>query len=141
MTGNRVDCVTGNSASLFGYQMSTEDVQAGREPSVEPFGLYELSNDGTILYSRARAGYGLYEAESTVVGKDFFRDIFPCQNIGDLRRHFHRFIAGDQPVNTFVFECLFGEEVVRAKVFMTRAFEHDHGDSGDIVIMDIRRAA
>lgn len=107
----------------------------------EVFGLYELANDGTILYSRPRSDDGLHDAVYQRVGQDFFRDIFPCQNNDDLRRHFRRFITGDRSVDTFVFDCMLEQEIVRAKIFMTRAHENDLDHSGDIVIMDIRRAA
>ena len=104
------------------------------------FGLYELSRDGTILYSRPRREDGLRDPEQAVIGQDFFGDIFPCRNMEDLRRHFRRFITGDRSVDTFVFECMFEREVVRTKIFMTRAYENDHDHDGGIVIMDIRRA-
>lgn len=116
-------------------------MRSGNGSGAEVFGLYELANDGTILYSRPRAEDGLHPAENAIVGQDFFRDIFPCRNIEDLRRHFRRFITGDRPVDTFVFECLFEQETVRAKVFMTRAYESDYDHAGGIVIMDIRQAA
>lgn len=105
------------------------------------FGLYELSGDGTILYSRPRAADGLHEAERTKVGQDFFGDIFPCQNVEVLRRHFRNFVTDGRSVDTFLFECLFEQEIVRAKVFMTRAREHGHDHDGEIVVMDIRQAA
>ena len=107
--------------------------------TMEVFGLYELADDGTVLYTRPRVADGLHSPETTFIGRDFFREIFPCQNNEDLRRHFKRFITGDRPVDTFVFDCMFGPEIVRAKIFMTRARENDHDHSGDIVIMDIRR--
>ena len=91
-------------------------MQTDEGAGIEVFGLYELANDGTILYSRRRTHDGLYGAEHKNVGQDFFRDIFPCQNNDDLRRHFRRFITGDRSVDTFVFDCLFEEEIVRAKV-------------------------
>jgi len=106
-----------------------------------PFGLYELAKDGTILYSRPRNGEGLRDSEPGLIGRDFFRDIFPCHNIEDLRRQFRHFITGDRPVHSFVFDCLFEREIVRAKVFLTRAYENDHDHAGGIVIMDIRSAA
>jgi hypothetical protein len=109
--------------------------------STNVFGLYELSNDGTILYRRARTDNGLSEPEATIVGRDFFRDIGGCENIEDLRHHFRRFISGDQPVDIFNFDCRIEREVVRAKVFLTRAYEHDQGHAGGIVIMDLRQAA
>ena len=109
--------------------------------STNVFGLYELSKDGTILYTRPRTNDGLSEPEETVVGRDFFRDICGCENIDDLRRHFRRFITGDQSVDTFTFECMFQQETVRANIFMTRAYEYDYDHAGGIVIMDIRQAA
>ena len=117
-----------------------ETMQTTDGVSAEVFGLYELSKEGTILYSRPRSADGLHDAAQETVGQDFFRDIFVCRNNEDLRRHFRRFITGDQPVDTFVFDCLFDQEIVRAKVFMTRAYEHDLDHTGGIVIMDIRRA-
>lgn len=109
--------------------------------NADVFGLYELSKDGTILYSRARRDSVLGNAEDAVIGRDFFREIFQCQNIEDLRTHFRRFITGDRSVDSFVFDCFFEREVIRAKVFMTRAFENDYDHAGGIVIMDIRRDA
>jgi hypothetical protein len=116
-------------------------MEAQNGGNAEVFGLYELANDGTILYSRVRNDSGLHDAEPAFIGQDFFRDIFLCQNIDDLRRHFRRFITGDRPVDSFVFDCLFEREIVRAKIFMTRAYENDYDHAGGIVIMDIRRAA
>jgi hypothetical protein len=116
-------------------------MQSVSRVDADVFGLYELSRDGTVLYSRPRREDGLRDAEQAIIGRDFFRDIFPCRNMEDLRRHFRQFITGDQSVNTFVFECLFEQKVVRTKVFMTRAYENDHDHVGGIVIMDIRQAA
>ena len=104
------------------------------------FGLYELSDDGTVLYSRARSEEGLREPAQDLIGQDFFRDIAPFENTDDLRRHFRRFITSDRPVDTFIFDCLIRSEVVRAKIYMTRAYEHDRDHNEGIVIMDIRKA-
>jgi hypothetical protein len=105
----------------------------------EVFGLYELSGDGTVLYSRRRGERGLDEPAAETIGRDYFHDVAGFANTGDLRRHFRRFLTDSRPSDTFVFDCLFETEVVRAKVFMTRAFEVDQEHSGGIVIMDIRK--
>ncbi len=112
---------------------------SGDNATAEVFGLYELSSDGTVLYSRSRDGERLTDGNSGVIGRDFFREIAGFQNTDDLRRHFRRFVTEDRSVDTFVFDCLYETEVVRAKVFMTRAYENDHDHSGGIVILDIRR--
>lgn len=103
------------------------------------FGLFELTSDGTVLYSRARRQDVLKEPAPEAIGRDFFRDIARFENTGALRRLFRRFLNDGRPVDSFLFDCLFETEVVRAKVFLTRAFEIDH--AGGIVIMDIRRAS
>lgn len=104
------------------------------------FGLFELSDEGTILYSRTRLGSGLDTPSREHVGQDFFHDIVGCENKDDLRRHFRRFISGGRRVDAFVFDCRFESETVRTKIFMTRAFETDDDHAGEIVIMDIRQA-
>jgi hypothetical protein len=108
--------------------------------NVGVFGLYELSDDGTILYSRPRGQLGLDQPTPEFVGQDFFHDIVGCENKDDLRRHFRQFIVGGRPVDAFLFDCLFEREIVRTKIFMTRAFETDDEHANGIVIMDIRQA-
>ena len=107
----------------------------------EVFGLYELSGEGTVLYSRPRGNEGLRQPTPEIVGQDFFHEVVGCENKDDLRRHFRQFIVGDRPVDAFLFDCLFKSEVVRTKIFMTRASETEEGFANEIVIMDIRRAS
>jgi hypothetical protein len=105
----------------------------------EVVGLYELTCDGTVLYSRSRDDRGLAAPAGEAVGRDYFHEIAPFENIADLKRHFRRFVSDKRASNTFVFDCRFDTETVRAKVFMTRAYEVDHDHAGGIVIMDIRK--
>lgn len=106
----------------------------------EVFGLYELSDEGMVLYSRSRGNDGLRQPTPEMIGQDFFHDVIGFDNKEDLRRHFRQFIGGDRPVDAFLFDCLFDSEVVRTKIFMTRAFETDEYQANEIVIMEIRRA-
>lgn len=108
--------------------------------NADVFGLYELSSDGTVLYSRARREDVLKEPATEAIGQDFFSDIARFENTNALRQHSRRFLSDRRPVDSFLFDCLFETEVVRAKVFLTRAYETDHDDAGGIVIMDIRQA-
>jgi hypothetical protein len=110
-----------------------------RRGTPDIFGLYELSGDGTVLYSRGRGERDPSEPSEPVVGRDFFHEIAPFENVADLKRHFRRFVTDNRPSDTFVFDCMFDTEVVRAKVFMTRGYEVDSDHTGGIVIMDIRQ--
>lgn len=108
--------------------------------NVGVFGLYELSDEGTILYSRPRGQHGLDQPTAGIVGRDFFLDIVGCKNKDDLRRHFRNFITDGRPVDAFLFDCLYERQIIRTKIFMTRAFETDDERANGIVIMDIRQA-
>lgn len=112
-----------------------------RGGNVGVFGLYELSDQGTILYSRPRRENVLDGPSPEYVGRDFFHDIVGCENKDDLRRHFRRFITDGRSVDAFAFDCMFERKIVRTKIFMTRAFEMDDEHANGIVIMDIRQAA
>src|SRR5688500_16467381 len=99
-------------------------MQTAHSPARNIFGLYELSGDGLVLYSRERhEDASLTAPNSHYIGKDLFRDVMPFRNNDDLRRHFRRFITGQRPVDTFLFDCFLESEVVRTKIFMTRARE------------------
>jgi hypothetical protein len=104
------------------------------------FGLYELSGDGKVLYSRPRREGRLGDPVPETVGQDFFHDIASFDNTEDLRRQFSRFLSDGSPVDSFVFDFLFEAEVVRTQICLARAYEVDKDQEKDIVIMDIRRA-
>lgn len=101
-------------------------------------GLFELSNDGIVLYSRFRRDNQLLNADADLVGHNFFEEIAVFENAGDLHRIFTNFIKSNKFTDNFVFDCRFAEETVRVRVMMVRAFENKYPDPSDIVILDIR---
>jgi hypothetical protein len=103
------------------------------------FGLFELSSDGTVLYSRAAYnGHGGMQPAETI-GLDFFREVAAFTNKEDLRHHFRSFVVGSKPVDSFGFECEYGEISVRTKITMTRGHETADEHTASIVIMDIKQ--
>jgi hypothetical protein len=101
-------------------------------------GLFELKNDGTVLYSRFRLNNRLINANSEMIGHNFFDEIAGFENAGDLRRIFHNFVKSNKFTDNFVFDCKFPDETVRVRVMMVRAFENNYPQTADIVILDIR---
>lgn len=107
----------------------------------ETFGLYELSGDGTVLYSRAvRSNYDGGEPHD-IIGRDFFREVAQFQNKEDLRHHFRSFLVSSRSADCFGFECEYGEGSVRTKITMTRGHETANDETASIVIMDIKQAS
>jgi len=103
------------------------------EASEGTFGLFELSSDGTVLYSRAGQDGAL------MIGRDFFREVAAFENKEDLRHHFRRFLGSSRPVDSFGFDCEYGERSVHTKITMTRGQERAEEYTANIVIMDIKQ--
>ena len=101
-------------------------------------GLFELNNDGTVLYSRFRQNNELLNPANEMVGHNFFEDIAGFENVRELRRIFNNFVKGNKFTDNFVFECRFPDEIIRVRVMMLRAFENKYPNPADIVILDIR---
>jgi len=101
-------------------------------------GLFELKDDGTVLYSRFRKDNQLLNAIPEMVGHNFFDEIAGFENARDFRRIFNNFISSNKFTDNFVFDCRFTDETVRVRVMMVRAFENRYPNPSDIVILDIR---
>ncbi len=101
-------------------------------------GLFELNNDGTVIYSRFRQNNQLFNPNSEMVGRNFFEEIAGFENVCDLRRIFNTFVTSDKFTDNFVFDCLFPDEIIRVHVLLVRAIENSFPNPADIVILDIR---
>jgi hypothetical protein len=104
-------------------------------------GLFELKNDGTVLYSRFRQNNQLINATNELVGQNFFEEIAGFENARELRRIFNNFVKSNQFTDNFVFDCRFAEKTVPVRVMMVRAFENSYPTGSDIVILDIRNGS
>lgn len=103
------------------------------------FGLFELDNAGTILYSRPSENGDPQQDGHSVVGRNFFEEIGTIDNEDFLRRHFKNFLDSNRSVDSFVFEGGFSETPLKVKVLMTRGHETGQDSDSRIVILDIKR--
>lgn len=103
-------------------------------------GLFELKNDGTILYSRLRHNNQLIDANRDFAGHNFFDEIAGFENARELRGIFNQFVESGQFTDNFVFACLYADRIVPVRVMMVRAFENSYFDSESIVLLDIRNS-
>jgi hypothetical protein len=94
------------------------------------FGLYELDDAGTVLYSRPNE-YAGRDASRSIIGQNFFEEM---GETGSFRREFKNFIHSHRPVGSFLFDG----GPVKAKVSLTRGHETHDAAAGGIVIMVIR---
>ena len=104
------------------------------------FGIFELSDEGTVLSSLVRKDNRITKPLSKMVGKDFFEDIADFENTIDLRRHFRNFLNSRRSFDSFDFHCQYQQQTLRTRICMTRGSESDFANSNGIVILDIRNA-
>lgn len=105
------------------------------QTNADLFGLFELDDSGTVLYSRSSGE----RAGESLVGRNFFEEVGVLENSADLHRIFKRFVHSHDALNSFDFDCLFENETVKAKILMSRAYETNLIPPAGFVILDIRK--
>ena len=103
------------------------------------YGLYELRDDGTILYSHDGAGQPSVRPE--LVGQNFFEDISGFENIRDFRLYFYNFVRSRKAVDSFVLDKGVGNLNGKTRILMARASEKDNYSSHERVMLVIREGA
>ena len=104
----------------------------------EIFGLFELSDQGTVLYSRTAAPSATQRLPETV-GQNFFDEAAPFENTEEFRGYLNRFIRSDCPSESFNFTCQINNQNIPAKIMLVRIAERSSDTSAKTIIVDIRR--
>jgi hypothetical protein len=108
----------------------------------EPFGLFELDEAGTVLYSRIEPDGGPPRgAGPDVSGRNFYEEVAPFDNVADFRRLVAEFTRGPSPADSFNFDCRRGDFVRPVKVLLARMRERLNRDRTKSVLVHIRKAA
>lgn len=102
----------------------------------ELFGLFEISETGTVLYARIRRRNTLIDAKPALVGRNFFDEVLPFENVADFRRRFKNFLENADSSDNFIFGCRSKKGVLQVKVLLMRVSED--GERLKFVIVDIR---
>jgi len=105
----------------------------------EVFGLFELSDEGTVLYSRSAAAQSA-QPSPEIVGRNFFDEVAPFENTEEFRRYVERFIQSDFPSESFNFTCQIKNENIPAKIMLVRIIERSSERRAKTTIVDIRKA-
>lgn len=103
------------------------------------FGLFELSEDGTILYSRLSSDGHSCGIKQSLIGRDFFDEIYHFQNAEDIRKHFSAFLKSNNSSENFTLLCNFGEGLQPIKVMFVRISENTFNKQSKSIIVEIRK--
>ncbi len=103
----------------------------------ELFGLFELDEAGTVLYSRIEpAGTG-----SNMAGRNFYDEVAPFENVAEFRRHVTEFTRSASPADSFKFDCRYMGCVCPVKVLLARIRERTSNERTKSVLVHIRKDA
>lgn len=105
------------------------------------FGLFELDEAGTVLYSRIEPEAGETERPARDVnGKNFFKEIVQCENSEELRRRVSRFSASEIQADNFVFHCRAGGGSMPVRVLLARMHKPSNGEQRKSILVHIRKS-
>lgn len=101
-------------------------------------GFYELDASGAVLYSRPGNGGKFEKPDSTLVGLNFFEEVFVCQNSESLRRRFANFVSSRQTTENFLFGWQISESFVSLRVMFVRVSERNFDGKNVFFYIDIK---
>jgi hypothetical protein len=104
-------------------------------------GLFELDDDGTILYSRMEPAGEPCAACADVAGRNFYDEVAPFENVAEFRQLVTEFAHGASPADSFKFDCRYEGCVHPVKVLLARIRERTDYERMKSVLVHIRRGA
>ena len=104
-------------------------------------GLYEITREGTILYSRIRKNNALLNMQPEIVGKNLFDDVLSFDNTAAFRRRVESFWNAPDSMQSFFFNSKFADNELRLKVLLLCVNQSNYTSVEKFVIVDIRKSA
>src|SRR5215510_9145593 len=98
------------------------NMEAKRQTEQRLMGLFELDEEGTVLYSSIESTSGYMYREPRLDGANFFTEIASFNNKDDFHRRFDIFRLADNRACTFGFTCEYPDGEFAVKVVMARLF-------------------
>lgn len=107
-------------------------------PLEQVYWLFELEDDGTVIYSRP----AVLKAEGTrtvaMEGQNFFEEPLGFEDIARYRQNFQSFIKSNRAAATFTWRCSAAGGSRDARVQMTRAYQTGTFPPTGVVMVEIR---
>ena len=105
------------------------------------YGLFELNDAGTVLYSRVEPDGKPGDAQADVAGRNFYEEVAPFENVEEFRRRVAEFFKGVGSADSFDFDYRLDGTVITVRVLLARVRERMSGTSTKSVLVHIRQGA
>jgi hypothetical protein len=104
------------------------------------YGLIEIDQAGTVLYTRFEGEAAAAFAASGAAGRNFYTEVAPFRNVGEFRQQLDAFRKGAQPAHTLDFTCDYEDGPLPVRVLLARIRERSEQDVTKSILVHIRRA-
>ena len=105
-----------------------------------PFGLLELSADGTIIYYRPDEKEDRKVNHADLVGHNILTDVLPLAGAAEFRERLRNFRRSHAPADSFHLTLRLDDGSVEAKVLLAHISEQSETGATDSTLVHIRRA-
>ena len=114
---------------------------AGRERAATQklYGLVEIDQAGTVLYSRFEGDAAASFAARDTTGRNFYTEVAPFRNVGEFRHEVDGFRNGTQPAHSINFTCDYEDGPLPVRVLLARIRERSQEDVTRSILVHIRR--
>lgn len=103
-------------------------------------GLVELDSAGTVIFFKWDGEEKVSQSQSDLIGRNFFSEVVPFENISELREYFEAFDRGRSSTSSFLFNCKYEDGSERVRILLARLHEKQFKDHPAAVLMYIRKA-
>lgn len=107
------------------------------------FGLFELDDAGTVLYSRIEPDGETRTVAPVpdVAGRNFYEEVAGFENVEEFRRRVTQFTLSASPADNFHFDCRYEDDALPVRVLLARIRERVDHERTKSVLVHIRRGA
>jgi photoactive yellow protein len=88
-----------------------------------PFGLLELDTAGTVIRYSPAAEQNSPLNSKDIIGRNFFTEVAPCEQVNEVRSRFLAFMAFGDAVQKFSITCPVEEKSVKIQIMLARVTE------------------
>jgi hypothetical protein len=104
------------------------------------FGLFELDDSGTVLYSRIEAEGRSHAERAHLNGQNFFHEMVPFENKEEFRKRIARFARSQIQADNFIFNGRINNGSLPVRVLLARITERSNADHTKSILVHIRKS-
>ena len=104
------------------------------------YGLIELDQEGTVLYTRFEGDGAASFSARDFTGLNFYTQVAPFRNVSEFRQRLDDFSRGTSAAYSMDFTCDYADGPLHVRVLLARIRERSRQDVTKSILVHFRRA-